>query len=99
MNKIIKKDIWLVAHSPYFWVFGITSIILIVASFIVPPTGVIHPSVLTATGELFAFASLGAVYKAIDNGVDAKIEHGNTSIILNNDNDNDDNNEVDKENQ
>lgn len=96
MNKIIKKDIWLVAHSPFFWVFGITSIILLVASFIVPPTGVIHPSVLTATGELFAFASLGAVYKAIDNGVDAKIEHGNTSITLNNDTD--DNTENDTEN-
>lgn len=84
MNKTLKQDWLLILHSASFWVFSIISIALIIASFIVPPTGIIHPSVLTATGELFAFASLGAVYKALDKGVDAKIEHGDTKITIDN---------------
>lgn len=63
---------------------------LIVASFIVPPTGIIEPSVLAAVGEIFAFAALGTVIKAIDKGVDAKVQHNNTSLTigdLNKDND------------
>ena len=55
---------------------------LVVASFIVPPTGVIDPSVLAATGEIFAFAALGAVIKAIDKGVDAKVQRGNTTLVV-----------------
>ena len=55
---------------------------LIIASFIVPPTGVIDPSVLAATGEIFAFAALGAVIKAIDKGVDAKVQRGNTTLVV-----------------
>lgn len=42
-----------------FWVtFGVSAA-LIVVGFIIPPTGIIDGSVLTAVGELFAFATLG----------------------------------------
>lgn len=37
--------------------------VMIVAAFLVPPTGEIHPSVLTAFGEILTFAG------AISNGV------------------------------
>lgn len=66
------------------------SVGLIIASFLVPPTGVIDGSVLGAVGEIFAFAALGTVIKAIDKGVDAKVQHNNTSLTigdLNKDND------------
>lgn len=46
--------------------------VMIVAAFIVPPTGEIHPSVLTAFGEILTFA--GAVL-GIDYNYKFKIHH------------------------
>lgn len=67
-----------------FWLFAIIALLLLIVSFILPPTGSIDPSVLQAVGECFAFASLGAVYKALDKGIDAKISKGDTSLTINN---------------
>lgn len=44
--------------------------------------GVIDGSVLAAVGEIFAFAALGTVIKAIDNGVDAQVQHNNTTLTI-----------------
>ena len=60
----------------------IMAVVLIGASFFVPPLGVIDGSVLAATGELFAFAALGAVIHAIDTGKSATIQHGSTSLTV-----------------
>ena len=79
-----------VLHNSWFIFFSLVSVALIIASFLVPPTGVIDGSVLGAVGEIFAFAALGTVIKAIDKGVDAKVQHNNTSLTigdLNKDND------------
>lgn len=46
---------------------------LIIASFILPPPGVIDESVLTAGGELFGFAGLLVIIDAIAHGRHAKI--------------------------
>ena len=62
---------------------------LIVASFVIPPQGVVDGSVLASVGEIFAFAALFAVWEAVDKGIDAKIVHGNTTIILDGDGDGD----------
>lgn len=67
----------------WFWVLLILSVGLIVASFIVPPTGVIDASVLKAVGELFAFGVLGTVIYAVDRGVDAKLSKGDTALEIN----------------
>lgn len=61
-------------------VLTIISVGLIVASFLVPPTGVIDPSVLKAAGEIFAFATLFVVREAIKEGLSVKASHGNTTI-------------------
>lgn len=74
-----------------FWLCTIIAVVLLIASFIVPPRGVIDPSVLAGVGELFAFAALGAVVNAIGKGIDAKVTHNGTSIEIINDNDNADN--------
>ena len=60
------------------------SIGLIVGGFFVPPTGVIDGSVLKAVGELFAFPALGFGFRAIELGYDLKINHGDTSIEIDN---------------
>jgi hypothetical protein len=59
--------------------------VLIALGFLVPPVGDIHPSILTAVGELFGFATLAVVADAIKFGYDAKITHGNTTVEVNND--------------
>lgn len=79
MSKFIQKYI---SNNTWFYIFSVVAMGLIIASFIVPPTGVIDPSVLAATGEIFAFAALGAVIKAIDKGVDAKVQRGNTTLVV-----------------
>lgn len=65
--------------------FSLIAIALIIASFIVPPTGVIDPSVLAGVGEIFAFAALYVVLMAVDKGTPASISHNNTTVTVNKD--------------
>lgn len=62
------------------WLFGLTTIALFAASFIVPPTGEISPSVLKAAALLFAFATLAEAREAIREGLGVKLTHGHTTI-------------------
>ena len=55
---------------------------LSIASFIVPPMGVIDPSVLKFASRLFAFASLATLREAIREGIGAKLTHGNTTLEI-----------------
>lgn len=68
----------------FFWVFALSGLVLIVASFVLPPMGNIDNSVLAAVGELDGVIALGAVIKAIDKGVDATFQHNNTSVTITN---------------
>ena len=76
--RILKDDIW-------FHIFATISIMLIVVSFFIPPTGVIDGSVFAGVGELFGFGALWEVHLAIKRGIDAKVTHNNTTIEINND--------------
>lgn len=67
-----------------FWVTLATSIVLIVTSFFLPPTGAIDPSVMAAVGELFGFGTLGTVLTAISKGSDVTITHNSTTVGINN---------------
>ena len=84
MGQIIKDRL---KSSAPFWILAGVTIVLFVLGFIVPPTGQIDPSVLTAGAELFAFATLAVVADAIRYGYDATVTHGNTSITINNNDD------------
>ena len=55
---------------------------MLLAGFCVPPTGVIDGSVLKACAILFGFAALIVVYCAIEKGVGASLEHGETKIEI-----------------
>lgn len=76
--NILSNDIW-------FHIFASISLILIVASFILPPSGVIDPSVIGAVGEITGFGALWELHIAIRKGFDAKIQHHDTSIEINKD--------------
>ena len=77
-NNCLKDNV-------FFWTFALAGLILIVASFLLPPMGVVDNSVLAAVGELDGVIALGAVIKAIDKGSSASITHNNTSLTINND--------------
>lgn len=77
-------------HKWVFLVCLIVSVGLIITSFFIPPLAAIDGSVLAGVGELFGFAALGEVAAAIERGHTARIQHGNTSIEISKD----DNNEV-----
>lgn len=72
-----------VNHNYGFWVCLVVSICLLVASFICPPPGEISHSVLIGISELFAFGSLGAVYKALDSGTKASLKKGDVELTVN----------------
>lgn len=65
-----------------FVIFATLSVALLALSFIMPPTGTIDPSVLTAVGELFAFASLGVLITATGKGKRATVRHNDTEITI-----------------
>lgn len=62
------------------WVCLVAAIGLFVASFIVPPTGEISPSVLKGGSLLFAFAALMEAREAILEGFGIKLTHGSTTV-------------------
>lgn len=61
------------------WVFWTTltiSIGLIIGGFLTPPMAVIDGSVLTAVGEMFAFAALGVGLEAVRLGRNLRLSKG-----------------------
>ena len=74
-------------NNRFFIFFSIAALLLIVAGFIVPPTGIIDRSVLIAVGELNGTLAIGAVIKAIDKGRSATFHHNDTELIINSDED------------
>lgn len=72
------------SHKIAFWVCLAISTTLLVSSFIIPPTGVIDPSVLRAVGEIFGFAVLYVVIEALQRGTDVTLQKGDVNLHLNN---------------
>ena len=82
MGKKIK-EYW--KNGPFwakilFWVFLTIGAALIIASWFVPPMGVIDGSVLAAFGEIQGFASLGLGFEAIYEGMNVTLSKGDTRI-------------------
>lgn len=72
-------------EAPTLWkcIFIIGFIIssaLIVVSFILPPKGIIDPSVLKAVGEILAYPTVFSACECIFTGLGVKVTKGDTSI-------------------
>lgn len=76
-------------HKNVFLICLVVSLVLIVTSFFIPPLAVVDGSVLAAVGEIFGFAALGEVGAAIERGNTATITHGNTTIEVKKENEED----------
>lgn len=64
------------------WSSFVLSAGLLCASFVVPPTGQIDPSVLKAASLVFAFAGLFFLREAVMEGLGVKLTHGDTTIVI-----------------
>lgn len=69
-----------VLHNAWFKILSLSSLILIFISLLLPPLGVIDPSVVAATGELLGWGSLWTVLVAIDKGKAISVKHNGTEI-------------------
>ena len=65
-----------------FYINLTVSILLIVGGFIVPPTGVIDGSVLTAVGLLLMFSVIERIPEAIKAGRNIKLQRGDSSVEI-----------------
>ena len=61
------------------------SVALLIAGFLLPPMGVIDGSVLTAVGELLLFPVVIYGFRAIELGLEVKIQKGDTSVEIHKD--------------
>ena len=77
-----KEDIWLK-------ILTITSVVLIISSFIVPPLGIVDGSILAAVGELTGIGALWQFTKAMNRNIDAKVKIKEIELELNNKDDDD----------
>ena len=68
-----------------FIVLSLAAILLLAVGFAIPPTGVVDGSVLKAAAVLFGFAALATLMHAVDKGVGAKLEHGDTKLTIDGD--------------
>lgn len=82
MQKIKAKH----ADKPIFYICLGMSIIFMVSGFLLPPRGVIDPSVLTACGILFGFAALAVAGQNLANGKDVTLKKGDMEISIDDDN-------------
>ena len=78
MTNIIRKH----EDRAIFYVCLGVALALMTASFVLPPTGVIDPSVLKAAAILLGFAALGIVGKNLSQGKDVTFSHGETEVTI-----------------
>ena len=79
MGKIIKHSV--IENVP-FWILAGVAIAIGITAFFIPPKAEIHPSVLKFISWMFAFAALWTVFASMMRGIDARIQHGQTSLTI-----------------
>lgn len=77
MKKIIRHE-----DRVIFYICLAVAIVLLAVSFILPPAGVIDPSVLKAAAILLGFAALGIVGKNLSLGKEVTFSHGDTEVTI-----------------
>ena len=79
MRKILKET-W--ESNIWMRILTISSLLLIIASFFVPPLGILDGSVLAAVGELEALGVLWIVLRAVENGTGASFKKGDVEVDI-----------------
>ena len=79
MKEILKRE-W--ESNIWLRILTISSILLIIASFFVPPLGVLDGSVLAAVGELEGLGVLWIVLRAVEKGTGASFKKGDVEVDI-----------------
>ena len=79
MRRILKET-W--ESNIWMRILTISSILLIIASFFVPPLGVLDGSVLAAVGELEGLGVLWIVLRAVEKGTAASFKKGDVEVDI-----------------
>lgn len=79
MGKIIKHSV--IENVP-FWILAGIAMALGITAFFIPPRAEVHPSVLRLISWIFAFTALWTVFAAMMRGIDARLQHGKTSLTI-----------------
>ena len=79
MKKILKET-W--ESNIWMRILTISSILLIIASFVVPPLGILDGSVLAAVGELEGLGVLWIVLRAVEKGTAASFKKGDVEVDI-----------------
>ena len=79
MKKILKET-W--ESNIWMRILTISSILLIITSFFVPPLGILDGSVLAAVGELEALGVLWIVLRAVEKGTAASFKKGDVEVEI-----------------
>ena len=79
MGKILKHSV--VENVP-FWILAGVALVIGIIAFFLPPMADIKPSVLRFISWIFAFTALWTVFAAMMRGIDARIQHGKTSLTI-----------------
>ena len=79
MRKILKET-W--ESNIWMRILTISSILLIIASFFVPPLGILDGSVLAAVGELEGLGVLWIVLRAVEKGTAASFKKGDVEVDI-----------------
>ena len=78
--KEILKETW--ESNIWMRILSISSLLLIITSFFVPPLGVLDGSVLAAVGELEALGVLWIVLRAVGKGTGASFKKGDVEVDI-----------------
>ena len=78
--KEILKETWLT--NIRMRILSISSVLLIIASFFVPPLGIIDRSILAAVGELEGLSVLWIVLRAVEKGTAASFKKGDVEVDI-----------------
>ena len=81
-NKVPVVDCNKKGHWIAFFICLSVSIFLMVGSAIVPPPFVVDASIFKCVAWLFAFAALSQIPSLVNSGKTAKIQHGNISVTV-----------------
>lgn len=78
------KEILKITWESNIWmrILTISSLLLIIASFFVPPLGILDGSVLAAVGELEGLGVLWIVMRAVEKGTGASFKKGDVEVDI-----------------
>ena len=81
-NKVPVVDCNKKGHWIAFFICLSVSIFLMIGSAVVPPPFVVDASIFKCVAWLFAFAALSQIPALVNSGKTAKIQHGNISVTV-----------------